>query len=151
MNHAAVNNVEAQTRQESLINKSTSEPDLLSKTSSNSGGKTPTNWLLFNEATTLDKKDFLRYLGIPNGIKMNDTFSLLDKVNNGLMRIILKEESKDWSKFINRFEKDPDKIAIIERMVKELLAADNIKRSISNHSYTAFLVPKGKNKYIVWS
>lgn len=65
------------------------------------------------------------------------------------MRIILKEKSKDWSKFINRFEKDPDKIAIIERMVKELLAADNIKRSISNHSYTAFLVPKGKKKYML--
>lgn len=87
MNHAAVNNVDAQTLQESLINESTSEPDLLSKTSSNSDGKTPTNWLLFNEATTLDKKDFLRYLGIPNGIKMNDTFSLLDKVNNGLVPI----------------------------------------------------------------
>lgn len=94
MNHAAVNNVETQTLQESLINESTSEPDLLSKTSSNSGGKTPTNWLLFNEVTTLDKKDFLRYLGIPNGIKMNDTFSLLDKVNNGLVPITHGNSSK---------------------------------------------------------
>ena len=86
MNHAAVNNVDAQTLQESLINESTSEPDLL--------GRTPTNWLLFNEVTTLDKKDFLRYLGIPNGIKMNDTFLLLDKVNNGLVPITHGNSSK---------------------------------------------------------
>ena len=195
MNNAVVcNDDEIISNQSESSVKVSSTPEIYNPRPIGENRNITTSWPMFVGVTTMEKEAFLKALGIPEGIKINDPFFLLDEIDDGMttmnhgngskkfqakekqlleefesifqstfkdtnakaegsnsmkpkMRIKLKEEFKDWSKSITRFEKDPIRIEIIEKTVKELLEADIIERSVSNHSYPAFLVPKGKDKY----
>lgn len=80
-------------------------------------------------------------------MSFKDTIKGSASPNKPKMSIVMKPTFENWSKWTNPFVKDPDKVKILEDEVSQLLEADIIERSNSDHSYAAFLVKKGEKDH----
>lgn len=80
-------------------------------------------------------------------LSFKDTITTKKSTGKPKMNIVMKPTFENWSKWTNPFVKDPDQVAILEEEVKQLLEADIIEKSKSDHSYAAFLVKKGEKDH----